>query len=187
MPFRRPLILVLLLAGCGLFEPRVPEAPVLEGGTYVQPDTPDRVVDNLTEAVREANAGNYRRSLDDGFTFRPTAAVQATDIAYWGTWGRPEEEGYFAALVAALQPGATPTLTLSDEALVYLSDDRYTFEARYRLAVPHRRTDAPTVVEGRLVWEIVQRSDGLWRLAGWADEAVDGVPAWSDLKVAFGR
>ncbi|ACY47611.1 hypothetical protein [Rhodothermus marinus] len=178
------LVLVGLL-GCDLFTPREPEAPVAESGTFLQPDTPERVVENLQAAIAERNAGNYVRSLAEDFAFVPTASAQSRDPALWAGWNRAREEQYFTAMVAAVTPSATPQLQLSNQTASFESESRYVLEATYRLTVPHTRPDAPTIVEGRLVWEIVQQPSGLWALSRWTDRQQGETPSWSDLKRAF--
>lgn len=132
------LVLVGLL-GCDLFTPREPEAPVAESGTFLQPDTPERVVENLQAAIAERNAGNYVRSLAEDFAFVPTASAQSRDPALWAGWNRAREEQYFTAMVAAVTPSATPQLQLSNQTASFESESRYVLEATYRLTVPHTR------------------------------------------------
>ncbi len=179
------LLVLLGLLGCDLFAPRKPEPPAAESGTFLQPDTPERVVQNLQNAIAERNAGNYVRSLAENFTFVPTALAQSRDPALWDGWNRAREEQYFTAMVAAVTPSAIPHLQLTDRTANFESDRRYILEATYRLTVPHTRPDAPTIVEGRLIWEIVQQSSGLWALERWTDRQQGDMPSWSDLKRAF--
>ncbi len=179
------LLLVVGLVGCDLFATRKPEAPVTEKGTFLQPDTPERVVENLRAAIAERNVGNYVRSLAEDFAFAPTASAQSRDPALWAGWDRAREEQYCTAMMAAVTPSATPQLQLSDQTARFESESRYVLEATYRLTVPHTRPDAPTIVEGRLIWEITQQPNGLWALARWTDRQQDQTPSWSDLKRAF--
>lgn len=178
------LILVLLLAGCDLFSARTPEPPLDEGGTFLQPDTPEQVVANLQAAVAELNTLNYRRSLADDVTFTPTATAEARD-PIWSGWGRTEEERYFSTIAAAARQTTGNALELNDRSFTILSDDRYVLDATYRLTVNHRRTDAPTTVQGRLVWILTRGADGLWQLQSWTDQELGTNPSWSDLKAAF--
>lgn len=177
-------VLGVALSGCGLFEPREPELPVGEAGTFVQPDAPDLVVDNLQNAVAELNTQNYRRSLAEALVFEPTAASAASAPALWPSWSRSEEIGYFTTLAEAARTGQGHELRLTDP-VAEVAPDRYVLEATYLLVVRHSRPDAPDSVQGRLLWQIEPDADGLWRLVRWRDQSLSSSPSWSDLKAAF--
>lgn len=184
------LLFVLLVvgAGCDVFAPRTPAPPESDGGTFVQPDAPDLVVDNLRAAVAELNTANYRRSLADALVFEPTAEALARNPALWAGWGKAEEVSAFTTLAEAARraPPGVHTLRL-DDVSSELGDRRFTFDASYVLVMRHQRPGVPDTVQGRLVWEITQGADGLWSLARWNDRTLGNSPSWSDLKAEFGR
>jgi len=177
---------VLALAGCALFDTREPEAPISEGGTYLQPDTPEQVVANITAAISEMNTLNYRRSFSDEFVFQPTPTAEAT-FPIWSGWGVTNEEQYFSALAAAARFSSNHRLQLSDESPTPISDRLSIVDSNYELTVNHNRPETPTTFKGQLRWEIEQGSDGLWRLVRWTDRELSDMPSWSELKAAFGR
>lgn len=178
---------LVLLAGCDLLAPRTPEDPLPGGSTFVQPDTPEIVLENLQRALTALDAGAYRRSFADGFRFTPTPEAAARTPLFNG-WDAASEEGYFRALVSAATTGATFSLRLTDAAPPEVSENTYVLDAAYTLTTPHRRAEAPTTVQGRFRWTLTRGADGLWRLTDWTDRALAaGVPSWSDLKAAFGR
>ncbi len=176
--------ILILFSGCSLFETRTPEPPLGEAGTFVQPDTPEQVVANVEAAVEELSPTNYRRSLADAFTYKPSDTA-AQQFNVWSGWDRSSEERYFSALVAAATVNAVPQLSLNDQRFEILSETQYVFEANYVLNVPHRDPDAPTDVQGHLVWELLQDADGLWRLAQWTDQELGNNASWSTLKAEF--
>lgn len=179
------LALVLLLCGaCDLFSPRTPDAPIGEGGTFTQPDAPDLVVENIQNAVAELNTQNYRRSLCESLTFEPTATAESRAPGLWPGWSSDEEISYYTTLAEAARTGQGHELRLTDR-VEEIGADRFVLEATYFLTVNHRRPDAPTTVQGRLVWEIVQDADGLWRLCAWTDRELGNNSSWSDLKASF--
>ena len=182
----RVVLVVLLAAGCDLFQAREPEDPIGDAGTWLQPDTPERVVENLQNAVAELNTQNYLRSLADPFTFEPTVAAESREPLL-ASWTRAEEEAYFTRLKAAAEPFSGRSLQLFDTAPSIVGDDVYVLAATYQLTIPHSRADenVPTDVQGRVLWEIVQGADGLWRLRSWTDQELGGNASWSDLKAAF--
>lgn len=174
----------LFAPACDLFDPRTPEPPGGEGGTFVQPDAPDLVIENLRNAVAELNVQNYRRSLDEALVFEPAATAAAGAPSLWSSWSRDEEVGYFTTLAEAARLGEGHELVLTD-ATEEITADRFVLEAAYLLVVYHRRPDAPDSVQGRLVWEITQNADGLWRLSRWTDQELSRTPSWSELKIEF--
>ena len=175
----------VFLASCDLFSPRTPDPPIDEAGTFVQPDTPDQVIENVRNAVAELNAQNYRRSFADELEFAPTPEAEASAPSIWNGWGVQEEESYFRALASAARLTSGNELRLNDPTLSAVDAARFTFDATYLLTVNHRKQDLPSTLQGRLVWTIVQGSDGLWRISEWSDRSIGDAPSWSDLKTAF--
>ena len=179
------IFIVSVLPACDLFSPRTPETPIDEGGTYLQPDTPDQVIANIQASIAELNTQNYRRSFADNFTFTPTATAEARDPAIWTGWSRIEEERYFSTVSAAAQLTTGNELRLNDQTLSVLTEDRFVFDASYMLNINHRRPDLSTSLQGRLVWILQQGDDGLWRLEEWTDQQIGATASWSDLKAEF--
>lgn len=180
------LVVPISIAGCDLFAARTPEDPITEAGTYLQPDAPDIVVENMQAAIAEMNTANYRRSLAPELLFEPTAAALARDPSLFSGWGQPQEVSYFTTLVEAARLGSGHSLRLIDQT-EEVGDTRYVLDATYVLVVNHRRPNVPDTLQGQLIWEIIQRSDGLWYLQGWRDQELGNNASWSDLKAEFGK
>ena len=186
------LVLILLaapflgaaLSGCSLFSPREPEDPLAEGGTFEQPDTPEQVIENIEASVAELNTLNYRRSLRADLVFHPTATAESREPVF-ANWGRPQEEQYFSAMVAAASMNTGHQLRLNDQSFTILSDSEYLLDATYVLTINHSRPDAPSEAQGRLQWIIRQDAGGLWELAEWTDQELGSNPSWSNLKAEF--
>ncbi len=179
-------LMLVLAVGCDVFAPRTPEAPTGEAGTFVQPDAPEIVVENLQAAIAELTTANYRRSLAEGLVIEPTATAEARDPLLWSSWGKAEEVSTFGTLAEAARLTTGHGLRLEDTS-TDVGDTRYTLDATYVLVLRHRRTGVPDTLQGRLIWEIVQGEDGLWSLTRWTDRELGGSPSWSDLKAAFAR
>jgi hypothetical protein len=183
------LFAVGLLGACDVFSTRDPEPPEAGVGTWLQPDTPDRVVQNVQNAIAEMNSGNYLRSLADDFTFEPSQAALARESALWQGWSRADEETYFSRLVASAAFSSGHDLQLLDQTENVLTDQRYIFDANYILTVRHSRTaeEIPTEFQGRLIWEINESDEGLWYLQRWVDVDQEGQAqaSWSELKASF--
>ena len=179
----------VLLLGCDVFSTRDPEPPEAGAGTWLQPDTPDRVIDNLSNAVGEMNSGNYLRSFAEGFTFEPSQTARAREFELWQGWSRADEETYFSRLVASASFSSGHDLQLLDKTENVLSDEKYILDANYILTVRHSRTseDIPTEFLGRLIWEIEKTDEGLWYLKRWVDVELDAQnqASWSELKASF--
>lgn len=176
---------MLLSSGCDFFSPRTPEEPVDEAGTFLQPDTPEQVIENIQFSIAELNPPNYTRSLDPTFMFRPTEQARAQDENIWVTWSQTEENQYFSTIVAAAQFATNHELILSDQSISIITEDRFEIDASYSLTINHNRPDVPTTVQGRLIWVMTQREDGLWGLSEWTDRELGNEPSWSDLKSEF--
>lgn len=174
----------LTVSGCSVFSTREPEEPLSDTGSYVQPDTPEQVIDNVRSAIAELNTLNYRRSMAEDMTFQPTATAQARESVFL-SWSRSQEEQYFSALVAAASLNQGHSLQLNDQSLTLLSANEFVLDATYVLSVNHRRTEVPTRVQGRLQWMLRQGEDGLWALQEWTDQELGSEPSWSDLKAEF--
>jgi hypothetical protein len=177
-------VLLFALSSCTLFATREPEPPMSDRGTFLQPDTPDRVIENIRFAVGERNTRNYRRSLSDDLTFDPTATAQSQH-PIWTGWTAGEEESYFASLVSAVAEAANMSLELNDVTLTAIDAEHFAFDATYVITAEHNRQDIPVVFQGRLAWQLAQQVDGLWALESWVDREVGSEPSWSDLKAAF--
>ena len=181
------VLLSLIAAGCSLFETREPEEPLSGVGTWLQPDTPDRVVRNIQNSISEMNSQNYLRSMGPDFAFEPSISARAREPSLWAGWATSEEETYFGRLAASSSFLSGHSLQLLDVTENIVSDERYTMDANYILIVQHSRTadDVPTTFQGRLIWTLGRSSEGLWYLQSWTDQEVGEQPSWSVLKSTF--
>ena len=178
------LLIGIALSGCSLFSTREPEDPLTESGTFIQPDTPEQVVENLQAAVAELNTLNYRRSIAESFVFRPTATAVARESLF-SSWSKNQEEQYFSAMSAAASLNSGHSLQLSDQSFTLIDAGKFLLDATYVLTINHRRTEVPVQVQGRLRWLIEQSSEGLWSLTDWTDQELGSEASWSDLKAEF--
>jgi len=172
------------LTGCSLFSTREPEDPLTESGTFIQPDTPEQVVENIQASISELNTLNYRRSLSDDFVFTPTASALARESLF-SSWSRAQEEQYFSAMSAAAALNTGHSLQLNDQTFTLVGPGEFLLDATYLLTINHRRTEVSVQVQGRLRWQIIQASSGLWSLSHWTDQELGSEPSWSDLKAEF--
>ena len=181
------MFMLLTWARCDVFAPRIPENPNGIGGTWLQPDTPDRVVENLKNAIAERNVQHYSKSLAVGLVFQPTITSENRDPVLWTKWGPNEEETYFARLAIAAAPFTGHSLQLLEASQVIVDNRHVSFQATYILRMQHSRSNEgiPVEANGKLIWNMVQQADGLWQIARWTDQGIGSTPSWSDLKAAF--
>lgn len=182
------ILLVIVLtasSGCDLFSTRTPEEPIDEAGTFLQPDTPEQVIENIQFSIAELNPPNYFRSLNPSFMFTPTEQARAQDQNIWITWSQTEENQYFTTIAATAQFSAGHELVLTNQTISIITNDRFEIDASYVLTINHNRPNVPTSVQGRLIWVMTQGEDGLWNLSEWTDREVGNTPSWSDLKSEF--
>jgi hypothetical protein len=70
---------ILFISGCGLFETRTPEYPDTDGGTFIPPTSPDIVIDNFVECIKNKNIDNYISCfVETGYSFIPSSNASAT-------------------------------------------------------------------------------------------------------------
>ncbi len=179
--------MMLQFSSCELFSARDPEDPQFGQSTWLQPDTPERVIQNIQNSVRDLNSQNYSRSLSTEFRFQSTLTAEEREPLLWTSWSGPDELSYFQRLVGASSGFSGHGLELIDTIPTVVSESIYLFEANYLLTLNHSRTDEgiPTEMQGRLSWKIIQLSSGLWVLEEWIDVEIQNQSSWSDLKAAF--
>lgn len=190
---RQPVVILALVilgslaSGCSVFDTREPEQPETGAGTWLQPDTPDRVVRNIQNAVSEMNSQNYIRSLGPSFVFEPAVSAKAREPSLWSGWAVSEEETYFRSLAASSNLLSGHSLQLLDITESVVGDEQFVMDANYILTVQHTRAadNIPTVFQGHLVWDIRRSTEGLWQLRSWTDQETQNQPSWSELKSTF--
>ena len=177
-------VVLIVLASCDVFGARTPEPPEGEAGTWLQPVAPDIVIENLRTSISELNVANYRRSLHPDFVFVPTAEAYIRNPDQWNNWNRAQENGYFIT-VAEASKGSSENLLRLEDSTTELSDTTYIMEAQYILVLNHGSQQVSDTLQGRLLWLITKKADGLWTLVGWNDQSVGSEDSWSDLKAEF--
>lgn len=193
MPLRaRFLVLLLLplLGGCELFAVREPEDPDLgTGGVFIQPDTPNAVLENLVNAVREMNAINYLNCLSsDDYSFQPAGQGNIGDPALWSGWSRIEEDRYFKNMASAAENLSGHNLTFDIQRRDDISSREHRIVASYVLVVNTSRNTAsrvPNRITGQVILIMKAGNSGLWSIATWTDIATNPEYSWTQLKAEF--
>ena len=193
MKTRLPLLLLLVLpflGGCELFAVREPEDPDLgTGGVFIQPDTPNAVIENLVNAIREMNAINYLNCLSsDGYSFQPAGQGSIGDPALWNGWSRIEEDRYFKNMASAAENLSGHNLTFDIQRRDDISSQEQRIVANYVLVVNTNRNTAsrvPNRITGQVIFIMKAGNAGLWSIAAWTDIATNPEYSWTQLKAEF--
>ena len=183
------IVLALLAGGCEVFAVREPEEPqVGTGGVFVQPDTPNAVLENLVNAVREMNAINYLNCLSTDFDFTPASQGNIGDPTLWNGWGRVEEDLYFKNMASASENLTGHSLTFSDIRRDDLSNMEQRVIATYALVVNTNRNTGsrvPNRITGEVVFVLRSNAAGLWSIHSWTDINTNAEYSWTQLKAEF--
>ncbi len=182
------VVSLMLLSGCGLFEPRDPEEPISVRSTFTPPTEPATVLANMSASVRELNSVNYMRCLSDTgsggtFHFEPTPSAAAVYGAF-ASWGRSSEEAWFLNARSRIPSGSTMSIIFSSPVSQGVQPDSVTLDVPYDLSVPHGQEGIPQRVVGRSILTMVlDRRTGTWSIRHWQDIAMSSsLPTWSDVK-----
>ena len=178
----------MVIAGCGLFEPRDPEEPISVRSTFTPPTEPQTVLDNMGASLRELNSVNYLRCLSDTgtgglFQFEPTLAAAGV-YGVFATWDRSSEEAWFLNARSRLPSGSGMTVTFSTPVAQGVQPDSVTLDVPYDLSIHHGQQGIPQRVVGRsLLTMVLDRRTGTWSIRRWQDVALSSIQAtWSDAK-----
>jgi hypothetical protein len=188
-----PLLSLLLLGSCGLFEPRDPEDPAVLRSTFDPPTEPLIVFENMAAAFRELNEVNYLRCLTDSLSggaleFHPTPEASSR-YGIFLEWSKEQEREYFLNIRSLLPAGNTLALTFDPPTLQSQTSDSAQVEVTYVLTVPHGQTSIPDEGRGRAQFVLLlDRSTGFWAVRRWTDFSVDATTfSWSDIKGTFSQ
>lgn len=173
------MLLAILAAGCGLFDPREAETPGNENQIpWNPPLTMSVALKNIERTLEAKSVANYERSLATIFT----VAGDPTDLAEIGEdpflqWDRNQEVSVMSQI---LSTSATVTLnwTVGDSAVVgenqYYKDIVYTLKFRW--------PNDDTIYSGKADLYFIE-DNGQWYLSHWEDKRDgSGNPTWGMLR-----
>jgi hypothetical protein len=191
-----PIVLVawlsILVAACGIFEPRDPEPPAQTGSNYIPPTEPSIVFTNMANAFREMNAVNYLRSFSEistaerEFVFEPTIEARQNYGGVFAVWTRESEQKYFDNLKSNVQSGSSPSLVFGTPVALSIQSDSAQYEISYTLAIPQQ--SGTLSAEGTAVYHMLADKSRNWVIWRWVDiSKTQGAVTWSDVKGQFGQ
>ena len=184
------LILILfsiLFSGCDLFTTRTAQAPTQPRSDYQQAITPDILISNFINSLKDKSVVNYSACLSDSsfsqkvFYFSPSSAAISQYPSLSDNWGKKNEEQYFNNLKTKIPTDMPITLTLTN-----ISEspqgDSLIYTASYFLNVPTNDPNFPQNYQGDLRFNIIRDSRSIWSIYYWQDNKNTKLPSWSELK-----
>ena len=175
------IVLPLLLPACKYFELVEPEPPET-GQQEVFPDTPDKVLENMENALDTYyNSLTYSNCLAHDFTFYPDEGLPYPSNQ---PWGKDTEDEIIANLLLNLDYGTSQPSDVSFTVLnrVDLPDSAY-LRVLYRMSYVFRNV-GNVVAEGEAEVFMRKRMDGRWVVVTWRDRA-DTAMTWGEVKLMF--
>jgi hypothetical protein len=182
-----PAVLVLsVLAGCGLFKPRDPRpggGPLVDCAT---PNSPDNVVSNVVGHYAErAGVTCYSDMLDPTFAFHPDVAdsneaLPDTVYAHW----THDIESRVARNVAANATFHTTSFDSEYAARVISPDQRTQIRFyNYHLIIRAPQVAPDTLFRGLADITFFQGNDAQWHITNWVDKRDgSGARTWGYLR-----
>jgi hypothetical protein len=181
------ILFSLFICGCDLFTTRSAEAPTQARSDYQQAVTPDLLISNFVNSLRDLNVQNYLSCLSDPtytqkvFSFSPSSSAISQYPALSASWNKKNEESYFNNLVVKVTANLSVTLTLSNTS-ESSQGDSLVYSASYTLNVPTSDATLPQNYQGTLIFNMVRDSRSIWSIYYWQDSKNSDLPSWSDLK-----
>jgi hypothetical protein len=181
------------LAGCDLLNTREPEKPSETSSSFVPPTSPNIVIENLTNAVRERNTENYVRCFVDStfsqfvYSFQAAQSAQNAYGSLFHDWNLTSEQTYFENLRSSVPTGGESTLILTDARFESIQADSAMYTATYTLVIQHTKQDIPQQqAQGTLIFMLSLDRNNNWAIHRWMDYNKTGDNfSWSDFKARF--
>lgn len=184
------LFTALLLAGCDLFNTRDAEAPQKPRSDYQTAFTPEILLLNLVNSLKDKDIENYLSCLSDSsftdkrFIFSPSSEALSQFPSLGDNWNKKNESQYMNNVKIKVPDALPITLTLTNSSSS-LHGDSITFTASYSLSVPLTETTIPSNYQGELIFELIRDSRLVWNIYHWRDIKRAEFPSWSELKGRF--
>jgi len=184
------IIASILISGCDLFTTRDAESPQQPRSDYQTAFTPEILISNFINSLKDKDIENYLSSLSDSsftdkiFSFSPSSEALSQFPALGDNWSKKNESQYLNNLKIKIPDELPITLTLSNPSQS-VHGDSITYVASYSLNVPLNETTIPSNYQGELIFELVRDSRFVWSIYFWRDIKRSDSPSWSELKGRF--
>jgi hypothetical protein len=177
----------ILQLGCNIFDTRDAESPEQPRDNYETAYTPDILIDNLINSLRDKNTQNYLASFSDSnfsskeFIFDPSAGSALQFPELLNDWNKNNEESYLINIFSRMNEGELIQLELTNEDSNPFGDSLI-YSASYFLNVPHNDAENPVEFRGDLKFKLIRDSRLIWTIHYWQDIKSSDYPTWSELK-----
>jgi hypothetical protein len=181
---------ILFFPGCDLFTTREAEPPQQPRSDYQTAFTPEILISNLINSLKDKDIENYLSCLSDSsftdkiFSFSPSSEALSQFPALGDNWSKKNESQYLNNLKIKIPDEQPITLVLSNTSSS-LHGDSITIVASYSLNVPIIDAAIPSNYQGELIFELIRDSRSVWNIYFWRDIKQSELPSWSALKGRF--
>lgn len=178
---------LLFMEGCDLFQTRDAQQPNQSRSNYQLAVTPDLLIANLVNSLKDVNLQNYLACLSDTsfggktYLFNPSSEAASLYPSFASPWDKKNESSYFTNLIARIPSGLQVTLNLTSP-ISSPQGDSLIYTASYTLDVPFTDSSIPPHYEGDLKFSMIRDSRLVWSIYFWQDIKSTSYPSWSDLK-----
>lgn len=178
----RIMAILMLSAATGcIFEVREADPPA-RGSTWLVPDDPQRVFQNMESGLEDLTGVNYGRSLNDAFVFSPTLedSLNPTLAGKFVNWTVDVEKEVTDLI---LSEARSLTVAFTEREQIFSSSVEVKFKVRYELTITTNTAPPDTVTyKGRGQFDMVNGSKG-WQLNRWKEEEREiGFATWGFLR-----
>jgi hypothetical protein len=181
------IFLLLLLGGCDLFQTRDAQKPDQPRSNYQIAVTPDLLIQNLINSLKDVNLQNYLACFSDtsfsgkSYLFYPSIGAASLYPSFASPWDKKNESAYFTNLISRIPSDVPVTLVITNTNSSQLGDS-IIYSASYTLNVPFTDSSIPSLYQGDLKFSMIRDSRLVWSIYLWLDIKSTQSPSWSELK-----
>jgi len=171
-------VVLVALGGC-VFSPRDAEIPGGGETSWVVPDHPTKVFENMKSGLESLTGTNYEKSLGTAFAFLPLPGDASQFPGVFDNWDKTREVEAMNNLI-----GDASSLTVDFSGLTPINQDisAAQYEGFYSLTYVSKAAADTSTYRGKARFDLVEGSKG-WELLKWEDiEADPQYPTWGFLR-----
>ncbi len=180
------IAILLFISGCDIFQTREPEKPITGRSSYTFPATPELVVQNIANSLKEKNLQDYMSCFVDSAysqkSYRFIATPGATArYSFFSKWTLKSEESYFNNVISKLSSTEIIDISITKVTAEAISADSVQYIWQYSLQIPRKNASAMKY-DGQMRFTMIPDNRSAWVISTWDDIKADNGSGWSDLK-----